>query len=365
MTRPPTIRIASQFDTDNLLALESCNMPDDSLTRARIEYILTRVRSTVLIAEYNGKIAGAIYFLWKCRKSGELYNIVIDPEYMGRGVIEALLVEGELEATRRGLKNLYIEVSSDSNDTILFFKNQGYVIQKNISDYKAECIIQKMSKLLASDTNTALRLKVPYYSQILEFASGSACLIMALLYFRAINFANPELEYDIWNENKQLFLIEGIGGIGPYALALAAIRRGLSARIMSTTDSTPILHKQNELKRDYFRLIHTHMKESAVGAGAIIMTYEYDFDDIRSALYRRLVPITLINTQPLIGDIIPRWVLITGFDKQNVFIHDPDEKSYPEHVVCGQNWKMPIKEFMRLASHGKETYRCTVFIGRK
>ncbi len=361
------IRPASQHDTDTLFELESRGFATDRFTRHRIEYLLGHARSTVLIAEIDGNIAGAIYLLWRRHgHSGRLYNVVVDSIFRGKGVGARLLREGEIEAARRGFVIMSLEVRADNETAIPFYERHGYKTHEAVPDYYEDgCTALKMIKELKYKVDDSIRLKLPYYAQTLEFTCGPACLIMALRYFDAIKHGHRELEFNIWKEATLIFMTAGIGGTGPFGLAHAAIKRGLSARVLSSTDKTPFLKSvRDEQKRDVIRIMHADMKEAALEAGAGSATYDYNFDDIRCAMYRGMVPITLISTYRLTGDRIPHWVIITGFNKRHVYIHDPDEKSYAGHTVRARNLKIPIPEFLRMSRYGRETYRCTVLIGR-
>jgi ribosomal protein S18 acetylase RimI-like enzyme len=361
-----TIRIASQHDTDTLFNLESRGFATDRFKRHRIEYLLGHARSTILIAECHGRMAGAIYLLWRRRgHSGRLYNVVVDSDFRGQGIGTALVREGELEAVRRGLKVISLEVRADNDTAIPFYEKHGYKIHETMPEYYEDgCTAYKMVKELDIESEDTVRFKVPYYAQTLEFTCGPACLIMALQYFDAIKHGHRELEFNIWKEATLIYMTSGIGGTGPFGLALAAIRRGLSARVLSATDKTPFSRSvRDEQKRDVIRLVHADMKETALKLGAGAATYDYNFDDIRCAMYRGLVPITLISTYRLTGDRIPHWVLITGFDRNHVYINDPDENSYADHALRARNLKIPIREFLRMSRYGRETYRYTVLIG--
>ena len=361
------IRPASQHDTDILFDLESRGFATDRFTRNRIEYLLSHARWTVLIAECDGKIAGAIYLLWRRRgHSGRLYNVVVDSVFRGKGIGATLLREGELEAARRGFDKMSLEVRADNETAIPFYEKHGYKTHEVMQNYYEDgCTAFKMIKKLNFKVEDKIRLKLPYYAQTLEFTCGPACLIMALRYFDAIKHGHRELEFNLWKEATLIFMAAGIGGTGPYGLALAAIKRGLSARVLSSTDKTPFLRSvRDEQKRDVIKLLHADMKETALKAGARSASYDYNFDDIRCAMYRGMVPITLISTYRLTGDRIAHWVIITGFDKRYVYIHDPDEKSYAGHTIRARNLKIEIPEFLRMSRYGRETFRCTVLIGR-
>jgi hypothetical protein len=129
-------------------------------------------------------------------------------------------------------------------------------------------------------------------------------------------------------------------------------------------ESTPLLKSvRSEKKRDIMKIVHNDMKRRASRAGLGNAIYEYGIDDIVSALYRGMVPIVMISTYRLTGDRVPHWVVITGFDRDHLYIHDPDIPSYRRDRSRARNLRIEKDEFLRMSRYGKEVYRCLLLVG--
>jgi hypothetical protein len=163
-----------------------------------------------------------------------------------------------------------------------------------------------------------------------------------------------------------VFMTTGVGGTGPFGLALAARRRGLPARVLSSTDRTPFLGSVRvPVKREVIRLVHRNLREQALADGVAAATIDFKLDDLISALYRGMIPITLISTYRLTGDRAPHWVVVTGFDADSVYIHDPDEESYPSGSEKSRHMAVSRVRFERMSRYGKDVYRSAILVGPK
>ncbi|MEW6411286.1 MAG: peptidase C39 family protein [Candidatus Zixiibacteriota bacterium] len=361
------IRIASQHDLDALVSLERTGFATDRFTEEQIEYLLTRAHAIVFVLEFDGKVVGGAYMLWRRALGvGRLYNIVTDPAYQGRGFGAKLLAECELEATRRYCDRISLEVRVDNHNAIKFYENRGYRAIETLRDYYEDGSAGlKMVKPLPRPATSQVRLKVPYFAQGLDFTCGPASLMMAMHHLRPDIPLSRTLELNLWKEATLIFMTSGIGGTGPYGLALSAVKRGLWARVLVSTEKPPFLKSVRiPKKREIIRIVHEDIKESAVNAGAAVAQYDFALDDITSAIYRGMVPIMLISTYRLTGDRAPHWVVVTGFDKDGFYIHDPDVESYGGDSSKARNLKVSTEEFFRMSRYGKDVFRCAILIGR-
>lgn len=362
------IRLATGQDLDVLVKLEEQAFASDRFNEEQIDYLLTRARSAIFVLENNQGVVGAAYLLWrKPYYTGRIYNIVVHPKYQGKGYGAKLLKECELECARRGSKNILLEVRVDNTGGIKFYKKHGFEIVDKLPDYYDDGTAgYKMSKEIKLKVPNTVRLKIPYYSQSLDFTCGSACLMMA---FKCLNhkFEYKRMtEIALWKEATLIFMTSGIGGTDPYGLALAAQERGFLTRVLVSNDHTPFLTSvRKKKKREIIELVHENLEESALEAGVTSAVYDFAVEDIISALYRGLVPITLISTYRLTGDRIPHWVVVTGFDEKHFFIHDPDSESYEDVKTRSYNLKVTRDEFSRMSRYGKDVFRCAILVGKR
>ena len=365
--RGARIRLGSEHDLDHLVALEEAAFASDRFNEAQLDYLLTRSSATVFVSTLDQKITGAAYVLWrKAHRTARLYNIAVDPACQGRGAGALLLDECEREAARRGCERLTLEVRRDNVGAIRFYENHGYAIVRTLNDYYEDGSAgYKMAKALPRTELHHVRLRVPYWAQSLDFTCGPARVMMALKYHLPQRELSRSLEMRLWKEATLIFMTSGFGGTSPYGLALAAARRGLDCRLVTSKEDPPFLRSvRSEEKRDVITLVHNDMKQEAYEESVASASYEYNFEDIASALYRNMIPVVLISTHRLTGDRAPHWVVVTGFDGRSVFIHDPDKKSYRRGVAQPRHLRLDRDEFIRMSRYGKEVYRCLVMIGR-
>ncbi|MBU2691161.1 MAG: peptidase C39 family protein [Candidatus Eisenbacteria bacterium] len=360
------IRLASQRDLDILVRLEHLGFTTDRFNRHQIEYLLTRSHGTLLVAEDGHGVVGAAYLLWrKTQRSGRLYNLVVDPSRQGQGLGKRLLEECEWEAAWHHCAELSLEVRQDNRRAVEFYGQHGYRLSEKLNDYYEDGATGlRMFKTLDKAVASELRLPIPYHSQTLDFTCGPACLMMALKYFHPDVPLTRALELNLWKEATLVFMTSGIGGTGPFGLALAAQRRGHTTRVLQSKDQTPFfLSVRNEYKRSVIRLVHEDLRQKALRSGVSMAYYDFPHADIISAVYRGMVPVVLVSTYRLTGDRAPHWLVMTGFDKGSVTFHDPDVASYGGDADRAQNIRVERGEFDRMRQYGKERYKSAILIG--
>jgi predicted double-glycine peptidase len=159
-------------------------------------------------------------------------------------------------------------------------------------------------------------LDVPYYRQTRTATCGPACLMMVMKYWEPSLEFSRKLEIQLWKKSFSLFLF---GGTFQFGLATAASKCGFQAEIYQK-------HRFSECYPQYPRLVD--LIENIVSSRArhekIPIVYGSDNDVIiRDALRRSIPPIVFINLQPILGENVFHWVVVTGVDGQNVFVNDP------------------------------------------
>ncbi|MFH1699468.1 MAG: GNAT family N-acetyltransferase/peptidase C39 family protein [Candidatus Zixiibacteriota bacterium] len=365
MRKKYRIRLATEHDLNVLVRLEEVAFETDRFTKDQIDYFLTESRATNLIIETGNKIAGAACVLWRRSYQGaRLYNIAVDPAFQGQGLGDKLLNECEVEAVRRDCNKMVLEVREDNHGAIKFYEKRGYIILRSMPDYYQDGTPGlKMAKMLQMDIPNKQKLNVPYYPQTLDFTCGPACLLMALKYFNPNTELTRALEMTLWKEATLIFMASGFGGTDGYGLALSALNRGLSCHLVMSMDSTPLLKSvRTPKKREVMKIVHSDLKRKARKAGLGSAFYEFGMEEIISALYRNMVPIVMISTYRLTGDRVPHWVVVTGCDKENIFIHDPDVASYKKNRSRARHLRIEKSEFLRMSRYGKEVYRCLLLL---
>jgi predicted double-glycine peptidase len=207
-----------------------------------------------------------------------------------------------------------------------------------------------------------IRLAVPYYAQTLEFTCGPACLMMAMKYHDPRLTLDRSLELILWKEATLIFMTSGLGGCGPFGLAVAAQRRGFQARVVLADQQTAFLASvRSQEKKDVIRLVDAQLRAEAQALGVTQEYFNFTFEDIARAIRQNAIPIVLISTYRLHRVKAPHWVVVTGFDRRNVYFHDPYEGFYTGQA---QHVRIAIPEFRRLRRYGKAVNKSVIFVSR-
>jgi len=365
---PPKIRIRKGAirDLQSMVDLETRGFKADNFSSDQFKYLLTEANSTVLIIEYGKRVVGEAILLWrKGIKVARLYNIVIDPALQGAGLGTKLLKACENEAINRKRKVLSLEVRIDNINAIGFYKKHGFKVTEKLPGYYSGIASGvRMIKTLRSELLKGIKFKVPYYAQTLDFTCGPASLMMAFKYFNPRLKLDQLFELELWREATLVFMTSGFGGTGPYGMAWAARKRGHRIKVVLSTKQTPFFSSvRKKYKRAIIKIIHDDFKKKAEKKGVKTEYADFTVEDIAREMKKGKLPVVLISTYHLHDDRAPHWVVITGFDSENVYFHDPYEKFYSKNRKLAENVKIPLDKFRYMRRYGKNMYKCVIFIG--
>jgi ribosomal protein S18 acetylase RimI-like enzyme len=114
-------------DLDALLALEQHFFVPDQLSRRSFRHFISSPKSTMIIAEIGGKVAGcALVRYRRGSKIARLYTIAVASEFQRRGVARQLLTAAEEDAMRRRRRSMRLEVREDDPGAIALYEKAGY-----------------------------------------------------------------------------------------------------------------------------------------------------------------------------------------------------------------------------------------------
>jgi hypothetical protein len=154
----------------------------------------------------------------------------------------------------------------------------------------------------------------------------------------------------------------GLRGCGPLGLAVAAQRRGFQARAILADHQTPCLSAVRiPEKKDVMRLVNAPLREEAEALEVTQEFFNVMFEDIGRAIRQSAIPIVLIDSYRGHSVKIPHWVVITGFDRRNIYFHDPYEGFY---AGPAQHVRFAIPDFRRMRRYGKIVHQRVIFVGR-
>jgi [ribosomal protein S18]-alanine N-acetyltransferase len=114
-------------DLDALVALENAVFTTDILSRRSFRHFITASKSSLIVAEDGGKLAGYALVLYPARsKHARLYSIAVAPHIASRGIGPLLLAAAEAAATRRRRRAMRLEVHEHNTRAIGRYEKSGY-----------------------------------------------------------------------------------------------------------------------------------------------------------------------------------------------------------------------------------------------
>jgi ribosomal protein S18 acetylase RimI-like enzyme len=362
------IRPATADDISALVDIENCAFTTDRISRRSFRYLMSKANAATLasVAE-GGEVQGyAIVLFNRGTSLARLYSIAVDPDRQRHGIGSELLATAEAIARRHAAAYMRLEVRADSDKVQAFYRAQGFrKFKLQPHYYEDDVAAVRMEKSLAPPPDPSL-MRVPYYAQTLDFTCGPAAVLMAM---RALNPAIPldqTTEIRLWRESTTVFMTSGLGGCSPEGLALAAQRRGFSVELFLGDRGVMFVDSvRSPLKREVIRLVQEDFREQLGASGVKLIFRPLSLEAMRRRCKEGCIPIVLISSYRFDREKQPHWVVVTGFDANYVYLHDPnvDEDLDKTETDCMQ---IPVLqgEFLKMARYGKAQQQAALVIGK-
>lgn len=369
MQEPPLLyRNAERSDAAALAELERACFDYDALSQRNFTWMLTKGNAHLLVAEENGQLLAYALVLYKRATSlARLYSIAVLPSAQGRGIARELMTRVETEARERDCIYMRLEVRPDNAPAIALYHKLGYYhfgLKHEYYDDSSDALC--LEKVL-SHGEEAVRLPVPHYAQTTTFTCGPACLLMAL---HALDNSIPltqRLELQLWREATTIFMTAGHGGCGPHGLALAAHRRGFHVE-MYVNQQRPLFVEGVRAadKKEIIRRVEEDFTEQLQQTDVVIDSRPPDVDELVDALRAGRLPVVLVSSFQLTRMKAPHWVILTGFDDDYIYFHDP-EVDAENHETAAHNAYVPMRkdDFARIARFGRSQLRAMLILARR
>ena len=359
------IRTATVADLDSLEAIEARCFDGDRLSRRSFRHMITQAHADLLVHETGGTIEGyALVLYHKGTHLARLYSIAVDPSTRGRGLGRRLLQAAEDAALERGCITLRLEIRSDNEAAAKLYRDAGYRQFGSYHDYYEDhADALRMEKSLVRHHEADLA-RVPYYRQTTEFTCGPAAIMMAMAAIEPRLQLERRLELRLWREATTIFMTSGHGGCGPFGMALAAHHRGFGVKLwVNDRDALFVDSVRSEAKKEVMRLVHEDFADEIAQAGIEVEYRPVTLDELKDELERGGIPVVLISSWRIYGERFPHWVVVTGFDKRFVYVHDPyvDEQKGKTQL---DSMSMPIQheEFTGMARYGRSAQRAAMVL---
>ena len=362
------IRPATLSDLTALLGLENSCFDDDRISRRQFRHLLSKGHAALFVADRAGAVLGSLVLLFsRGTATARLYSIAVDPGARGHGVGRALVERAEQEAWHQERAWMRLEVRKDNTASIGLFEAMGYRRFGSRPGYYGD-LMDAWRYEKALDNRLKPRLeRVAWYEQTLEFTCGPACLIMAMQTLDPATKADRSLEIQLWREATTIFMTSGLGGCGPYGLALAAHKRGFLAEIWVNDPGVQMIDSvRSAEKKAVMALVQGDMEREIRELGIAMHLDVLDASGLEAAFERGAVSLVLISSWQIYNEKSPHWVVVSGFDEHFVYVNDPFV-DYDEGETAVDSINMPIgrSQFAKMSRYGRKGLQAVVLISRR
>lgn len=361
------IRNATLNDIDALVRIETICFTGDNISRRSFRTLIDRLTARTIVVEVDGMVYGyAIILFRKSTALARLYSLAVLPDSPQKGLGGLLLQEAERRAFRAGRVFMRLEVREDNARAIMLYERMRYRPIGRYLDYYADhSPALRYEKTLRGDT--PVETIVPYYQQTTDFTCGSACLMMALKYYKPEVVLDPVLEIRLWRGATTVFMLSGPGGCEPFGLAVLAHHYGMKPTIYVSNREYLFLNSvRDPKKRRVMELAQLDFRAQAKQAKIPVHYKPLSIKGIRAAIARGAVVLVLISFYHMFGEKIPHWVLAHSDDGEHILIHDPwVEETEGETIADSANLPLTYDVFDHIARFGKDSLRAAVILEKE
>ncbi len=334
------IRKALATDIDELLRLECLAFQSDRLSRRSFKRWLRHSGCIFLAREESGALGGyVLVILRRGTRLARLYSLAVDPAYRGKGIAVQLMERAEQAARDAGALYMRLEVAGNNAAAISLYRKLGYrqfgLYQGYYEDHSDALRMEKcIHRLEPANDNRA----IPWIPQTTPFTCGPASLMMAMNGLDPSYSPSPLEEVEIWREATTIFMTSGHGGCHPVGLALAAAARGFDAEVWVNKKGPLFIEGvRDPNKKRVMSLVHESFICQAQKQKVPIRYADIDQAGLAACYARGENVLILISTYRLDNRKAPHWVVLSGYDENCLYFHDPDLKVGPHLTIADEN----------------------------
>lgn len=376
------VRNAVTKDVAELVQLENNAFESDRISRRSFRHALNSKNSAILVAVFQGEgsdqgdeniissesiVGYALLHLHQGTRLARLYSIAVVEEVRGNGVAQMLLESSETEALSKNKIMLRLEVNEHNQPAIKLYEKLGY---RKFGQYDAyyEDLSNalRMQKRIRHLSQKRVSVALPWIQQGTPFTCGPASLQMGLTALIPSYKANPDDELQIWREATTIFMTSGHGGCHPMGLALAAKKRGASVDVWLSEEAPLFVDGvRDALKKDIVTRVHNMFAKDCMDSHIAVRYFTMTLDDLLIAFDSGSIPIILISTYRMDGKKAPHWVVLSGYDEQCIYVHDPDPSSDEHSSVDCQYVPVAREDFEKMSRFGQSRLQTAVLLSAK
>jgi ribosomal protein S18 acetylase RimI-like enzyme len=359
------IRPALLTDLNPLVALETRCFDTDQLSRRSFKHWITTEHRALLVADMKGALVGYILIIYHPgTRLARVYSLAVEPRHRGQGIAKLLMAAGEQAASDAGRLYLRLEVSVDNTSAIKLYEWLGYQKFGFYRDYYEDHKdAVRYQKLIRRYHGTFQHRSMHWLRQTTPFTCGPASLMMAMHGLNRAYQPSEEEEISLWREATTIFMTSGHGGCHPIGLALAAKRRQFEVEVWVNQTSTLFIDSvRSEEKKRVVELVDNSFKREAEQQGIKVHYANISQSDLIGAFKAGAIPLILISTFQMDRKKAPHWVVMSGFDDDCLYMHDPDPEEIRQSELDCQFIPIAFEDFDRMSTFGKSRLRTAVII---
>lgn len=362
------IRQAKDRDIRALIDIENRAFRTDRFTPRSFRYLLSEANAVTLVDEDKSRrIRGYTMVLFHDGTSlARLYSLAVDPRDQGKGLGRALLRASFETAVKHGAAYMRLEVREDDKQTQALYQSEGFrPFGTHPQYYEDEVSAIRMEKKLGPARDPRLA-RVPYYPQSLDFTCGPAAMLMAMHALDSRVKVDRTAELRLWRESTTIFMTAGHGGCSPYGLALAAHRRGFAVDLFVSSRGVLFVDSvRSEIKKKVVQLVQQDFIAELRSTPVKLAYHPLSLAAMREAFDDGGIPIVLVSIWRLTREKQPHWVVVTGFDDNFVYVHDPNvDEADNETPLDRMQIPIPLKDFARMARYGRSQQKAALIVRR-
>jgi len=359
------IRPAQLSDLEALVALENASFATDKLSRRSFRHWLTTEHRALLVADYQQQVGGYILIIYHPgTRLARIYSLAVSPQLRGQGIAKALMLAGEQAARDDGRLDLRLEVSTDNTSAIRLYESLGYLKFGLYRDYYQDHKdALRYQKRIRRYRDTLQHRTVSWLRQTTPFTCGPAALMMAMHGLNSAYQPSREEEINLWREATTIFMTSGHGGCHPVGLGLAGLKRGFAVEVW-INQSGPLFVDgvRNGDKKQIVEMVDGIFKREAEQQGMAVHYGNITQNELIAAFESGAIPLILISTFAMDRKKAPHWVVMSGYDNDCLYMHDPDPDEARQSELDCQFIPVARQDFERMSCFGKTRLRTAVIV---
>jgi ABC-type bacteriocin/lantibiotic exporter with double-glycine peptidase domain len=161
-----------------------------------------------------------------------------------------------------------------------------------------------------------IMIDVPYFQQTRYSTCGAASLMMVMKYWDNTFELSRRNEFFLWMKSNPFIFL---GGVLQFGLAKTALKAGYKTQIYQKSKFSKI-HPNKRKFIDFYEWI------ASFGARYNKVPIYYNkniLDEIFKSIEEKIPPIVFLNLKPIVGENVLHWLVVTGFDGENIYVNDP------------------------------------------